>query len=125
MDIFVYAAPEETTSMEVVTSLEGCLGTTRRTWLHSVEQLRARLAEDRSAHCIWVLFVGSAAEFRHLTPVGDLLTGKRVVVVLPRWEEEAVAMGHRLGARFIASLEDEPELLVGVIQQMRRVVQRA
>ena len=80
----------------------------------------------RPSHGLQValVIVSSRPEMAQISEIQNLLRDLRLVVVVPRRDEEIVAWAHKLGPRFIAFADNGYEQVGAVLQKMIRSARR-
>jgi hypothetical protein len=68
----------------------------------TIGSLSERLYLPRNSMSIAVLHARSKGELSDIVSLGNLFKDVRVILILPDWEDETIALGHRLRPRFVS-----------------------
>ena len=84
----------------------------------SLESLHERLSKPGKKSDVAVILAASEKELRKVLAIGHLLAKVRTVLILPDGEAETVALGHRLGARYLGYADTDLSDLAAVLKKM-------
>ncbi len=80
--------------------------------------LRSSLRRAGGHFSLAVLICPTKNELLEICSMAHLFLDLRIVLFVPDLEEETVAIGHRLFPRYLASMDAEPEEVVGVLRNL-------
>lgn len=92
--------------------------TRKVTYCRTLGALERRLRQPRHHIEIVLISVSDAIEMAKLTEIRQLLLDLRLLLVLPKRNEDTVAWAHKLGPRFIAYADNGVEQIGAVLGKM-------
>lgn len=81
----------------------------------SLAGLKQRLLEPTFEQGLTVLVATTRKELNRLLAIRDILSGFRIILVLPDHENETLSQGHRLSPHFISYIDGDFSDLVTVL----------
>ena len=88
------------------------------TYFRTLGALERRLRQPRHNIEIVLISISGAIEMAKLTEMRQLLMDLRLLLVLPKRNEDTVAWAHKLGPRFIAYADNGVEQIGAVLSKM-------
>jgi len=86
----------------------------------AVESLYRRLSLPVDVDCLVVLFVTDVKSLLKIVAMKELLSGLRIILVLPDRRPETIAKGHLLRPRFMTYADTDTEEIAAVLNKMLR-----
>ncbi len=102
----------------VVKTLEAQLADYKMVRCRSLDTMVKRLRKPRHGLEVALIIVNNIEEMIRISEIQNLVRDMRIVIVLPRHDEQMVAWGHKLGPRFIAYADNGYEQAGAVLKKM-------
>ncbi len=112
--ILFYAATEN----PVVETLERRLAGYKVVRCRTLDTMARRLRKPRHGLEVVLFIVSGQEELRRICEFKELVRDLRLVMVLPRLDDEMVAWGHKLAPRFMTCVDDGCEQVCAVLSRM-------
>lgn len=117
--MMLFFAAEKNRVVEMLEQLLDKQRLTRRvTYCRTLGALERRLRRPRHNIEIVLISISDAIEMAKLTEMRQLLLDLRLLLVLPKRNEDTVAWAHKLGPRFIAYADNGVEQIGAVLDKM-------
>ena len=84
----------------------------------TIKRFSERFYLPRDSMSIAVLHARSKRELVDIVSLGHLFDDVRVILILPDWEDETIALGHRLRPRFLTFGDDDFTEVLAVLGKM-------
>lgn len=86
--------------------------------VHSSEGLKGRLREPRNGLKVAVILAGDPRQLENLLALEEMLEDLRIILVLPDFQPETLARGHRLRPRYSTAATGDFEALAAVLKKI-------
>lgn len=120
MRVFIYGPTALDTRQDALCALERVTGNGQTEILRDFEALYTKLRHPGNRRAVAILLCATKAELMEVSSIYHLLSGLRVILLLPDGEEETIAIGHRVFPRFLGSLEADLEGVMEVLARLLR-----
>ena len=121
MELLLYSADHPVRVQEVRAAIRKAAPRQRIMITKTQDELKRRLVQPRRKLRIAVLKAVSRGDLEGLLHLGELLVDLRVIVMLPDQDGATLNMAHRLGPRYLAYPDNDPEELGRVLANMIRL----
>jgi hypothetical protein len=101
MNLFFYSTETGGTGGKLQRLVEALVPEEKVEVYRTIRRLSERLYLPRNSMSIAVLHARSKRELVDIVSMGTLLHDTRIILILPDWEDETIALGHRLRPRFL------------------------
>lgn len=118
MDLICYAAPGYPDRTTFLARLHLAAPVDRLVMFQTIEELHSGLLRPMGDVLAVVLFPTDAPDLSRLLALEDLMTGARIILVLPQWDPRLVSEAHVLRPRFVTTQDQDFSEVEAVLCKM-------
>jgi len=82
------------------------------------ETLRARLCQPRKPDCIAVVCLKNKKEIQQVTDMQEIFNGTKLILVLPKRDQESIKAAYKIFPRFLAFADDNFSDIASIVEKM-------
>ena len=118
MNVLFYTPKDTLVSQRLEKKIRGVVPNPNLEIFPDFDSFRRRLRAPVYNLAAAVLFTETSQNLDRLATVSDLLTGIRMILVLPDHSPETVRAGHRMQPRFVSFTDSDFSDVAGVLEKM-------
>ena len=84
----------------------------------SIDEVYVRLCQPRASGCILVLCPKNKKETEQIISLHDVLSGAKIILVLPKRDKDSVRMAYKIFPRFMAFADEDFANITMVLKKM-------
>ena len=84
----------------------------------SIDEVYVRLCQPRESDCILILCPKNKKETEQIISLHDVLSGAKIILVLPKRDKDSVKMAYKIFPRFMAFADEDFTSITMVLKKM-------
>jgi len=84
----------------------------------SIDEVYARLCQPGASDCILILCPKNKKETEQIISLHDVLSGAKIILVLPKRDKDSVRMAYKIFPRFMAFADEDFTSITMVLKKM-------
>jgi len=84
----------------------------------SIDEVYRRICKPRSSDCILILCLRNKKEIDAIISLYDVLSGVKIILVLPKRDKDSVRMANKIFPRFMAFADEDFTIIGMVLKKM-------